>query len=123
MADNAFNIAEAAKYKYEQKISFSDIASRDLKELHRFVADSCEDIKRGISDINEIYAEDIIRREIIIDGMEREFRERHMKRLNEGKCSAGAGIIYLETMGCIERVADRIKKAAYVISDFRINNE
>lgn len=123
MADNAFNIAEAARYKKEQGISFSEVAARDLKELHRFVMDSCEDIKRSISDINEIYAEDIIAREIIIDSMEREFRERHMKRLNEGKCSATAGIIYLESMGCIERVADRMKKAAYVISDFRKNNE
>lgn len=123
MADNAFNIAEAARYKKEQGISFSEVAARDLKELHRFVMDSCEDIKRSISDINEIYAEDIISREIIIDSMEREFRERHMKRLNEGKCSATAGIIYLESMGCIERVADRMRKAAYVISDFRKNNE
>ncbi|MBQ4339374.1 MAG: Na/Pi cotransporter family protein [Firmicutes bacterium] len=123
MADNAFNIAEAAQYKKDQGISFSEVASKDLKELHRFVMDSCEDIKKSISGINEIYAEDIIAREIIIDGMEREFRERHMKRLNEGKCSATAGIIYLESMGCIERVADRIKKAAYVISDFRKNND
>lgn len=121
MADNAFNIAEASRYKYEQRIRFSDIAVRDLKELHRFVMDSCEDIKRGLPELNDIYAEDIIAREDIIDSMEREFRERHMYRLNQGECSSGAGMIYLESIGYIERVADRIRKAAYVIYDFRKN--
>lgn len=121
MADNAFNIAEAARYKSEQEISFSGTAARDLKELHCLVMDSCEDIRRGMTELNGVYAGDIIAREHIIDTREREFRERHMSRLNRGECSAGAGMIYLESIGCIERAADRIRKAARVIYDFRNN--
>ncbi|MDO4481401.1 MAG: Na/Pi cotransporter family protein [Bacillota bacterium] len=122
MADNAFNIAEAARYKFEQGIEFSETAVRDMKELHSLVMDSCEDILRGVTELSGVYAGDIIAREYLIDTLEREFRERHMSRLNRGECSAGAGMIYLESIGYIERAADRIRKAAMVISDFKNNN-
>ena len=121
MADNAFNIAETCCYKAENQIRFSNVALRDLNELHRFVLDSCEDISRGIPGLNEVYAADIIARHPIINELEREFRERHMNRLNQGECDLNAGVIYLETISSIERAADRIRKAAHVIEDFRKN--
>lgn len=41
-----------------------------------------------------------------IDNVEIEYRENHLRRLNEGTCSINTGIVFLGTMNNLERIAD-----------------
>ena len=38
--------------------------------------------------------------------MEQDLRRGHISRLNEGKCSAGAGAVYLDILSQMERIGD-----------------
>lgn len=51
-------------------------------------------------------------------------KAKHIQRLKKGKCSVDTGIIYLETVADLERVADHCSNiAVYVIGDNKFSEE
>ena len=50
-----------------------------------------------------------------IDNMERTLRKSHIKRLNEGKCSTDAGVLYLDIISIFERVGDHANNITDVV--------
>ena len=59
-----------------------------------------------------------------IDVLEEALKAKHIQRLKKGKCSVDTGIIFLETIADLERVADHCSNiAVYVIGDNKLNTE
>ena len=58
-----------------------------------------------------------------IDVLEEALKAKHIQRLKKGKCSVDTGIIYLETVADLERVADHCSNiAVYVIGDQKLTD-
>jgi len=51
----------------------------------------------------------------LIDKMERRFRKNHITRLNEGSCSAQAGMVFVDIVSNLERVGDHAVNIAEAI--------
>ena len=51
----------------------------------------------------------------MIDKIQEELRQNHINRLNQGRCWPGSGIIYLELIANLERVADHAANIAQMV--------
>ena len=113
MADDADNIAELAEYKSDNNIEFSSRASEEIKKMFEYIyelmAKSEELIK---SDDYEKYSPELCEGEEKMDQLYHQYRDEHMKRLNEGTCESNAGIVYLESLEDLEHISDQFADIA-----------
>lgn len=117
IGDHSENLAELAEYKNKNNLPFSDQAVEEILSMHRKVMKSCKQAMEALESDNIELANNIISREDKIDAIEKELRTRHIQRLNNGQCSTGSGIIFLDAIGNMERIADHAEKIAYYVID------
>jgi len=115
ISDLAENISELAINKRENGLSISDNAVEELKDLHNKVFKSAEEMILALKNYDTDLAENILKREENINNMEQELRGKHIERLNQGVCAPGSGILFVDVISNIERVADHIKNIGYFI--------
>ena len=70
---------------------------------------------QALSDDDLDIARDIMRRENEIDQLEKELRHSHIARLNENRCHPGAGIVFLDMISNLERIADHANNVAEAV--------
>jgi phosphate:Na+ symporter len=115
ISDLAENIAQLAIAKRENGLSISENAVDELKDLHAKVFRSAEEMIEALKNYDIDLAESILKREININSMEQELRAKHIERLNQGVCAPGSGILFVDVISNIERVADHIKQIGYFV--------
>jgi len=62
-------------------------------------------------------AKGVLRLEDEVDILERQNRANHIDRLNKGQCLTGSGIIFLDAISNLERVADHSSNIALYVLD------
>lgn len=105
VGDHAHNIANLAEKKYKEQLPFSEIA---INEIELFFGKSIDLYNKAcvvLKENNLEIAKQILNREENIDKLEEELRQNHIHRLNQGKCWPGSGVIYVEMLSNLERVA------------------
>jgi phosphate:Na+ symporter len=115
ISDLAENIAQLAIAKRENGLSISENAVGELIDLHAKVFRSAEEMIEALKNYDIDLAESILQREININSMEQELRAKHIERLNQGVCAPGSGILFVDVISNIERVADHIKQIGYFV--------
>ena len=60
-------------------------------------------------------ARTVAEKEDLIDKMERKFRKNHILRLNEGRCTAQAGMVFVDIVSNLERIGDHAVNIAEAI--------
>ena len=60
-------------------------------------------------------AREVVSEEDVIDDEEKKLRKRHIERINTKKCYPGAGVIYLDLLSNLERVADHANNIAHLV--------
>ena len=106
IGDHAENLVELTDYILENKIIISQEANESLHKMMKNVQIAYRDSLTALRDGNRELAMQVIERDDIIDFMEQDLRRGHISRLNEGKCSAGAGAVYLDILSQMERIGD-----------------
>ena len=117
VGDHAENIAEKAKYIYQNHVAFTESGIHDLQKIGQKAQESFSLSINALEDnsIDEVI--DTKRSEDVVDRMEREMREHHMQRLSEGKCNTSAGVVFLDVISNLERISDHADNiAGYVKS-------
>ena len=51
-----------------------------------------------------------------VDKMEKELRDKHIQRLSKGKCAPESGVIFLDILSNLERIADHADNIAEYVS-------
>ncbi len=115
ISDLAENISQLAVAKRENGLNISEMAQNELIELHNKVFQSAEEMVEALKSNNSALAKSIIDREVNINTIEQELREKHILRLNQGVCAPGSGILFVDVISNMERVADHIKKIGIFI--------
>lgn len=117
VGDHADNIAELAVSFKEQGLKFSQPAQKELKEITATALNCFEKSLKAyeMNDKNE--AQQVIPLEMQVDKLEEKFRSRHMKRLAENSCDPLAGILFLDMISNVERIADHASNIAMLILD------
>lgn len=68
-------------------------------------------------------AKALMREDDIVDQMEKDYRSSHIKRLGEGVCLAEIGVLYLDIVANLERIADHANNLAEAIADSVLSGE
>lgn len=112
IGDYAMNFEESAKKMFENGITFSEAAKKELQIL----GDAVLEILRLTVEAMERDSSSIARRieplEEVIDDMVLLLRNRHTARLCQGSCSVDAGIIFMDVLTHLERTADQCSDIA-----------
>lgn len=116
--DHAENIAELAEQMRKDKMTFSGKGHSDLETIAKETMDAFHLAvqARKSDDVEAAAAVDA--HEKNVDSLEKDLREKHIRRLSKGKCEPESGVIFLDIISNLERVADHATNiAGYVESE------
>ena len=54
----------------------------------------------------------VVEKETKVDGLEIALRSSHIKRLARNECTTEAGIVFLDSLVCLERISDHARNIA-----------
>lgn len=112
ISDYCENISEFAETLYEKKESFSDVGKEQLQEMLDVCADSYKYALEAFVEQNKEKALKVIEKETQADDLEITLRSKHIKRLTNNQCSTEAGIVFLDSLVCLERISDHARNIA-----------
>lgn len=115
VGDHGDNIAELAYSGATEKIQFSEVAVEEIEYMYSRVMKSFKQALNSLQSDDLDLARKILEREGEIDAMEKKLRKKHIKRLNNGKCNPNAGVLFLDTISNLERIADHASNIALTI--------
>lgn len=116
-ADRVIEVVSLNSRKMDTKLSFSSLALEELKELEKIIL---EMLDYTVKTMRKRDQESIAKIEILeekIDETCETFQRNHIERLNKGLCNIDAGVIYIDILGHLERIADHIFKIAMFTKD------
>lgn len=117
VGDHADNLAELAQYRIDNKLYFSDKALEELQLMFDKVEESFKEALWAFKTANLETARRVVDYEKDIDLLEKQNRANHIKRLNQSSCNTSSGIVYLDVISNLERVADHSSNIALSILD------
>ncbi|WP_202630944.1 Na/Pi cotransporter family protein [Pallidibacillus pasinlerensis] len=117
LGDHFENIIELGEYLVNNKVKLSDDAKENINDMFSLVITTLAEVIEALDQVDINLAEDVIKKEEMVDTMERKYRKQHIIRVNEGKCSAQAGIVFVEVIINLERMGDHCVNIAESIID------
>ncbi|MDR1581542.1 MAG: Na/Pi cotransporter family protein [Synergistaceae bacterium] len=120
MGDHGENLAELAQYMSEHKLKFSHKATAECDEMFQLVVAAVEKSIRALEGERPELSEEALALEKKTDEMERVLRARHIERLNSGKCQPDVGVVFIDILSNLERVADHAHNVALIVRDIEI---
>ena len=112
ISDYCENISEFAETLHEKKVSFSQVGTSQLKDMFDVCVDSYRYAFEAFAEQNKEKALMVIEKETQADDLEISLRSKHIKRLANNQCNTEAGIVFLDTLVCLERISDHARNIA-----------
>jgi len=120
VSDHAVNIIELAQRKDEQRISLSEYAQGELREMLERVDQMLAEVSKGLAEKDRKAAERALEIEDYLNRRQVELQKNHVNRLNEGTCTLQAGLLFLDFVDNMEEMGDKLVNIAQaVISGLR----
>lgn len=118
VGDHSENIAELAAMKRRDKIKFSEKGEKDLNKMYDAALRTLEYALEARKTENRETAQLALDAEEEVDKIEKELRDKHIQRLSKGKCAPESGVIFLDILSNLERIADHADNiAGYVATE------
>ena len=115
IGDYATNLDEMAQKLKKDSLSFSSSARSELDTLCDAIMAITDIAIQAFRTNDTVLAKKIEPLEEVIDDMVALLHDRHIDRLKAGTCTIGAGLIFLESLTYLERVADQCSSCAILI--------
>ena len=115
IGDYATNLVELAQRLQNDKTDFSDMAKKELGVIAAAVNEILDITINAFADNNNDAAKAIEPLEETIDDMVMILRDRHTKRLKNGACSVGSGLVFMEALTYLERASDQCSSIAVMM--------
>ena len=112
IADHALNVAEAGQEMAQKNILFSQAAQQELAVLEAAVQKIIDKTTKAFCHLDMGQAMKIEPLEQVIDGLVREVKSRHVRRLRDGLCSVEYGFVLEDILTAYERSADHCSNIA-----------
>ena len=118
IGDHVENMGELAQYMEEHEIIFSPEAVEGLKIMFSKCETIVEKTMQCFEFMDQEIAQEVVGLEERIDILEEKNRAGHIGRLNQGLCMTEPGIMFLDTLSNLERVADHsVNIAGYILDN------
>ena len=117
IGDHAINIAELAEVRIDSELELSENAATEVQTMHEEVIKICRSAIEAIAQDDGEMAKGLIARDDIVDEMEKRFRANHIERLNQDLCDTEIGVLFLDAVSNLERVADHATNIAESVAD------
>ena len=111
ISDHAINIGEYLETIRKKQIVFSEGAKKEIQHMRDITQKSIEKVLNPDEDMTRWLAE-IAGMEQQMDDMTKRYRERHLERLRQGKCTEEACVLYSELLTDFERIGDHVLNIA-----------
>ena len=112
VGDYCENLSEFAETILGNNLVFSEHGAGGLKEMLDVCVESYQYAIEALIEENQRKAKLSIEKERESDELEVVLRSKHIKRLTNGECSTEAGIVFLDALVCLERIADHARNIA-----------
>ncbi|MDZ5782976.1 Na/Pi cotransporter family protein [Marinococcus luteus] len=119
VGDHMENVMELVDYQLTNKVTLSEEAYKDLNEMFTLTISTFNRAVEALEKDDYEIAQQVARQEEDIDKMERKLRKKHILRLNEGRCSGSAGIVFVDMISNLERIGDHSVNIAETVLDDR----
>jgi len=117
VADHADNISKIAIQKLEKKVSFSNEAENELKNMYNKILNMVDLTSEALCTGDEIKAYAVKVFDKQIDTIRDTLRNSHKKRLQNKGCNFHAGVIFLEAVQNYEKIGDYLKNIGEKVCD------
>lgn len=105
IGDHALNIGGYINVIKDKGITFSEGAREELREMQSITGQAIDRVlNRGVD--ATVWLAEIAAMEQKIDDMTRQYREKHLQRMRQGKCTEEACVLYSELLTDFERIGD-----------------
>ncbi len=115
IGDYATNLVELAVQLQDEKACFSDMAKKELAVLCSAVNEILQITTDAFANNDNQAAKAIEPLEEVIDDMVMILKDRHTKRLKQGACNVGGGLVFMEMLTYMERASDQCSSIAVMM--------
>lgn len=105
IGDHAMNIGEYLETIRKKNIEFSDGAKKEIAAMRDITQKAIDKVLQKEED-ETVWLSSIAAMEQQIDDMTKNYREHHLQRMREGRCTEEACILYSELLTDFERIGD-----------------
>ncbi|OMP67666.1 Na/Pi cotransporter family protein [Domibacillus epiphyticus] len=119
IGDHAENICELVDYQQTNRVQMTDQAAADLDEMFILTIETVTKSIHAFDSNDRDLAREVAEQEEQIDKMERKLRKQHILRLNNGKCTGQAGIVFVDIISNLERMGDHAVNLAETVLGIR----
>lgn len=111
IGDHAMNIGEYLHTIKKKNIVFSEGAKNEIATMRDITKKAIDKVLQKGED-DALWLSSIAAMEQQIDDMTKRYREHHLQRMREGRCSEEACVIYSEMLTDFERIGDHVLNIA-----------
>lgn len=117
IGDRVVDISDLCEIKIEKELKFSGDAINEFKEIELTIIEMFDNVIIALRDKDVKCIERIVELEDKVDLLSYTTQQNHIERLNNGICNIDSGVIYIDIIGHLERIADHIYKMAMFTKD------
>jgi len=115
IGDHAFNIIHLAEYKMDERLPFSEKALQELMQMYQKVDEMIEQANLAFEREDLAMARDVVEMDDEVDHLEKMLRKSHINRISERICHPPSGVIFLDVISNLERIADHATNYAQIV--------
>lgn len=112
IGDHLENFAELCKHLLDNNLQFTPQALGELTELVQLVNDMMLMISHRLGETGNLLEQEISQRESMVDSLAKRLRNNHISRLEAGLCQLQPGLVFLDMVSNLERIADHLQNIA-----------
>jgi len=117
IGDHTQDLLNLAKSKYEKNLTFSDSALAELKGLQSIIVEMFDNTIKVLGENDPNLVLKTAELENKVDDICKDLMDNHIIRLEKGICVVESGVIYLDIVNYLERIADHIYKVCTIASE------
>jgi len=115
IGDHAENILELAEERVRKEATLTPEGKEEIETITKKTIEALDSAILAYKDQNEEQARKVSQFENEIDDLQRIYRKRHIKRLQEGRFKALSSVLFLDAISNLERVGDHAKNIADMV--------
>jgi len=124
VGDHATNLTELFEYVQEHNLHFSEKAMEEFEEMFSNSRLAFHLAVESLLNEDSAAAKQVLTLEDRVDALEKELRRKHIERLNTGACQPSAGVVFIDILSNLERIADHGNNLALMVLDvIKMDNE